>query len=369
VRAKPLLPGGLRRAKLTAMPKRLAKLMALLAAAIAVLAGCGPPDDIQFVRAPMVPLGELRRLEGHDEPVHALAFSPDGRRALSGCGNVKTVNGKPRVVQDYSIRLWDLETGKELRRLSGHPTWVSAVAFSPDGRLAISAGWDQLLRLWDLDTGEELRTFTGHKHLVFSVAWFKDGRRIISGGGDSTVPIWDVESGKELKHFGPAVRGIRSIALSPDERLVLAGGDWGTLWLWDIATGNLVHAFAHGKGIKSVSFSPDGWYVLATAAHSPIKLWDVTSGQKVREFEGHNAYEVYCSGFTPDGRHFLSCGHDKTMRLWDSETGEEVRCYRGFTDGLNCVVISPDGQRALSGGGGGFPGSLDYTIRLWDLPK
>jgi WD40 repeat protein len=335
---------------------------------VTLLTGCGS-GDVKFVRAPVVALGELRRLEGHDEPVHALAFSSDEKWALSGCGNTSIVNGKSRVVQDHSIRLWDVETGRELRRFAGHPEWVQAVAFSPDSRLAISAGWDQLLRLWDVETGKEIRTFKGHGHLVWSVAWFNDGQRVISCGGDSTVRVWNVQTGDELQRFGPEVRSITSVELSPDQQYVLAGGNWGKLWLWEIATGNLIRTFDHGRAVHSVRYLPDGRRAVSSAAHSPIVLWDVTTGNRIREFHGHKAYEIYCSNFTPDGRRFLSCGGDQTMRLWDVETGNELHCYSGFPDGLNCVVISSDGRFALSGGGGRRPGSLDYTIRLWELSK
>jgi WD40 repeat protein len=90
---------------------------------------------------------ELRRFQGHEHRVTAVALLPDGRRALSGS-------------EDRTLRLWDLETGTELRRFQGHEHRVTAVAPLPDGRRALS-GSDRMLRLWDLETGECVVTFTG----------------------------------------------------------------------------------------------------------------------------------------------------------------------------------------------------------------
>jgi WD40 repeat protein len=67
--------------------------------------------------------------------------------------------------------------------MSGHTNYVRSVAFSPDGRRGLSGSDDGTLRLWDLETGEEVCRFTGHRDLVYGVAFAPDGRRILSGGG------------------------------------------------------------------------------------------------------------------------------------------------------------------------------------------
>jgi serine/threonine protein kinase len=85
----------------------------------------------------------LRTFEGHKDNVNSVCFSPDGRYALSGSGDIEDV--------DHTLKLWDVETGECLRTFEGHKHWVNSVSFSPDGRYALSGSGDKTLKLWALD--------------------------------------------------------------------------------------------------------------------------------------------------------------------------------------------------------------------------
>ena len=130
----------------------------------------------------------------------------DGRRALSGS-------------DDRTLRLWDLETGAELRRFEGHEDWVTSVTVLADGRRALSGSEDKTLRLWDLETGAELRRFEGHER-----GHQRDGagRRAARALGirDQTLRLWDLETGAELARLTfDAVMSARVVAQSGDAPL------------------------------------------------------------------------------------------------------------------------------------------------------
>ena len=106
--------------------------------------------------------GLVRILEGHSSFVHGVAVTPDGKRAVSASW-------------DHTLKVWDLETGREMRTLEGHSGWVAGVAVTPDGKRAVSASVDGTLKLWDLETGRALRTLEGHSDSVRCVAVTPDG--------------------------------------------------------------------------------------------------------------------------------------------------------------------------------------------------
>jgi WD40 repeat protein len=155
--------------------------------------------------------------------VLSLAFSPDGRYAASGSG-------------DGTVRVWDVETGKEVKRLEGNH-----VAYSPNGRFLLSGGPGVSIRLWDAKTGKEIRQFIGHTEGICIVAFSPDGHRALSGGVDGTIRLWEIATGKELHRFekfqqwvevdGSKISPVYA-AFSPDGRYAFSGGTDGIGRLW-----------------------------------------------------------------------------------------------------------------------------------------
>jgi mono/diheme cytochrome c family protein len=295
--------------------------------------------------------GTFRPFAGHSGPVVSLAFSPDGRRALSGS-------------DDNTLRLWDVSTGREIRTLEGHTGAVLAVVFSPDGRSALSGSYDRTVRLWDLSSGRQLQRFDGHTERVSSVAFSPDGRRGLSGSWDQTLSLWDLATGRELRRFGGHASYISSVAFSPDGRSALSGGYDKTVRLWDLATGREVHRFEgqHTKEVYSVAFSPDGRRAVSGGNDQQVYLWDVGSGRVLRRLQGHTRAVVHV-GFTADGRRVLSGSSqyqaaEKALRVWDAETGRELRSYGGRGETIWSLAFSADGLRALTG-------NADKPLRLW----
>ncbi len=306
---------------------------------------------------------------GHSDEVRSVAISPDGKTALSGSW-------------DRTLRLWDLSSGREIRKFEGHSGKVQSVAISPDGSTALSGSEGQNyigpgeLKLWDLASGREIRKFVGHSSAVTSVAIAPGGETALSASWDNTLRLWDLASGREIKKFegysGP-------VAYAPDGKTVLSGACdelskdnarcvKGSLRLLELARGrNIRKLVGHSGKVQSLAIAPDGKTALSGACDEydagewhcvrvSLRLWDLASGREIKKIDGYSGPVTYA----PDGKTALSGGLDLTLKLWDLANGREIRSF-GVHWVVLSVAIAPDGKTALSGGGG------DHTARLWDL--
>jgi len=207
------------------------------------------------------------------------------------------------------------------------------VAFSPDGRRALSGSGDNTLKLWEVNSGREIRTFQGHSNLVNAVAFSSDGRRALSGSWDHTLKLWEVNSGREIRTFQGHSSDVTAVAFSPDGRMALSGSEDNTLKLWEINSGREIRTFqGHSNEVNAVAFSPDGRLALSGSYDHTLKLWEVNSGREIRTFQGHSYY-VIAVAFSPDGQLALSGSRNGSNRLWNVQTGDEIAQMVSFKDG------------------------------------
>jgi WD40 repeat protein len=278
---------------------------------------------------------ELKKMTGHTSWAWQVAFSPDDKNGLSS-GSL-----------DKTLRLWNLADGKELRKFDsptvarktdpaeyGVPR-VYGAAVSPDGRYVVSgeAGAAGLLRLWEAETGKEVRKLEGHTGWVWKVQFFPDGKKIASvGSSDYSFRVWDAETGKALVVGEKAHDGfVVGLAISPDGKRLLTSGRDGRVKLWDAETGKLARTYEDGTrrdNIECVAFSKDGKRFLA-GGDGLVRLYDVGTGKVLHRFEGHTTvarapaggaetetkHYVFAVAFV-DERRALSAGDDNVVRLW-----------------------------------------------------
>lgn len=255
---------------------------------------------------------EIRRLVGHEAAVHGVEFSGDGWLAITGSG-------------DRTARIWNPETGRQLRKLdaaAGSGFVVFVGGFSPDSRLVLTGTNDDRIhasnmyaRIWDVATGNAVRNLSGHSAGVIDMKFSHDGKLILTGALDETVRLWDAATGEELRRLEGHWGGLTSVGFSPDDKLALTGSSDGTARIWEVEGGREIHRLRHGGDVRGVAFSPDGRLALTGSADNLARLWEVSTGRELCKLEGHEA-PVNGVAFSPDGRLALTGSDDGTARLW-----------------------------------------------------
>ncbi len=250
------------------------------------------------------------------------------------------------------------------------PNLPTGLALSPDNRHAVVYGLHfggTTLRLWNLEEGKEVRRPEGHQSAVASMAFSPDGRYLISFGNEAHSTLWSLESKKPVGEFKPT-NSVSSIAISPDGRYALFGskGSGSAVCFWQIESPRNIAAMFQPYPVNTtsvgVAFSPDGRFALSAGSSGhALHLWDVENLAEVRAFGGENQ-ETYRVVFSPNGKQAVSGGGLGIVRLWDVTTGKEIRSLSGHAGAVTGVAYAPDGHRILSG-------SSDATVRLWDLQE
>ncbi len=283
---------------------------------------------------------EQNRIEGHEDILWSITFSPDGQIIASGS-------------RDRKIKLWS-QNGTLLKTLEGHRSGILSVRFSPDGTTLASGSRDQTIKLWSRD-GILLKTLEGHSDCVTSLSFSHENQVIASASDDKTVKLWSID-GTLLKTLEGHDGRVLSVCFSPDGQIIASGSEDKTIRLWNLIDAAPLKTFeGHDRDVLSVNFSPDGQTIVSGSADDTIRLWDL-DGILINTIQAHDGY-VTDASFSPDGQMIVSSGWDNTVRLWSRE-GKLLKTLIGHSGKVVGTSFSPDSQSVVSA-------SADRTVKLW----
>jgi WD40 repeat protein/tetratricopeptide (TPR) repeat protein len=303
----------------------------------------------------------------HPLSVTALAFSPDGRRLVTGC-------------DDSAVRLWEVATGTPLREPSYHPDRVMALAFTPDDLQYITGCDDGVVRFWDAATGREQGASVRHNDKVRGVAVSPDGRLLATASFDRTVRLWELSRrppgpvdppnpGAVRAHRDPRAGAgspppFSAAAFSPNcTTVALAGGQLARV---------ISVPGAHPLGrpvrdtprIRTVAFGPDGRFATCTGDDPHCRVWSAATGEPLSPLLRHTN-SVECLSFSPDGKLLAAGDYGKQVRLWDVGAGRDVGPPLPQVDIVMCLAFSHDGKTLVAGTADDW--SHAPQARLWDV--
>jgi len=264
----------------------------------------------------------VRRRQGLGERVYDIAYSPDGKWFAAA-------DGDPG--QFGSAKLWKVEAGGKLipsRDLYESPDVVYTVAFSPDGKKIAAAGADRSLRVFEVETGKQLLLNEDHADWIFEVAFSPDGKRLASAARDKTSKVFDVEKKESLVTFPTHAVPVYTVAFSPDGKSVLTGGEDNRIRVWNPNDeGKQIREIGgFGGTVFRLIFSPDGKTLAAAGADKTVRLFKADGG-KIRDLAGQGDW-IYSLAISRDGKTIASGSWDGEVRLWNLEDGKLLRSFK-----------------------------------------
>ncbi len=328
------------------------RILSLAAAGLVCLAGCQARKTVLTFPAtrPASPsLVEAGVLSGHKDSVNAMAFTPDGRYLVSaGYG-------------DFSVRTWDVRQGKLIHSAATEHR-VKSMVVSKSGEAVITGDVYGNVGFWSVSKGRLSRERSVHngEGPIQSMALSRNGRTLAVGSHDRTVTVWDSLAGPKSR-FVTEPGGSSVVAFSASGNELVTAGKGPIFAVRDLS-GKVLRALVVSKvnassEIVAVAYSRDGRHFATAHNESTHSLWNPATWR-----EAHNTFvpnaATMAAAFSPDGRILATAQHGSGVHLWDSSTGREVGLLTKHTGPVESLAFSPDGKLLASG-------SRDRTIRLW----
>jgi WD40 repeat protein/tetratricopeptide (TPR) repeat protein len=310
------------------------------------------------VRAPLARTEYVGNPPRPARPVGETLFSPDGRTAVSW------------DVDGTVARLWDVRTGLPRGTPVRHPWPILTACFSPDGLRVAIASWDKpgpagssisgLCQVVDVSTGRVLSNLP-HTNWVKSLAFTQDGSLLATGGYDRCVRLWEPGTGKQVGEPWRQRDIANGLAFSPDNRVLAVSHERadsrqkGTT-VWEVASRK-----PHGPDIPydSYHFSPNGRLLATGRSSNSVRVWDADTCAPVEPNLAVAHPAEWRVLFSPDGNRLLTDAFIGPAQLWDVATGRQFGLPMLYSHGVTARAFSPDSQFVLLG-------YADGTARLWD---
>lgn len=301
--------------------------------------------------------------------VNAVAFTPDGKQLVTG--------------GHHELLVWSLPDGKLVKRVHTRAERAYALAFLPDGTLAVAGGrpgQEGDVRVFDLsakgtteagvtvldgvaDPKVMVKLLLDADDSVLCLAVSPDGKRLAAGGCDRAIRVWDLSAGLAKAKLEQTIENhadwVLGVALAADGKHLATAARDKTAKVWDLAAKESVMTFPdHQNTVYAVALTKDAAAGFSVGADKQLRTWKPTGeGKQVRAAGGHGD-EVFKVIVSPDGKRLATASADKTVRLWAADKLAAEKTLSGLTDFVYALAFSPDGKLVAAG-------SYAGEVRVW----
>ncbi|MBI3823926.1 MAG: protein kinase [Planctomycetes bacterium] len=293
----------------------------------------------------------LSSFETNAGPVTALAYSPDGRLLAFGD-------------RQSSIHVRNSD-GKQVHHFSEHKKPIAGVVFHPRKPLLISASDDASVIIWNLETSAAVRTLTGHKLPIRGLAFHPDGVHIAAGSSmiDSRMPtkgsiiIWNIETGVAVRTLAPNGGSVNSMAISRDGRVLAAACSLGVVRRWDWQDFTEFSSVRLPGSVPAVSFGADE-RMAVTDDSGLVKIWNSRDAQEPRNLRHGGKTSVTALAVHPNKRELAFGDGAGQVEILNRDSGAQLYQWPAPTDEpVWSLAYSPNGDHLAAG-------RHDNTIQL-----
>jgi WD40 repeat protein len=327
-----------------------------------ILSGTLNKTDVWLrpLTASLEKVGDARRMTliGHRGGVNAVAITPDSTRAISGGS-------------DGTIRVWDIDVGREILVLQNPGGELESLVMTPDGSWVLTGSIDGAVRIWNWRTGALVGVMKGHDKAVSALCCSCDGRLAISASDDRTVRVWDLEHQTQIHVLRGHIEPVRDVVITPDGIQAVSASSDKTIRVWDLDAGVELTRLNSSWGQFSLDITPDGTMLVSGSEMVPL-VWDLSSMVMTKILTSYHDgplddTNVIVTTISTNGTKLISAAISRVMRVWDLNrdyplTGNPdstIATWTGHQASVTDLAVSPDGRRAVSA-------SLDATLIVWN---
>ena len=267
-------------------------------------------------------LGDQHALSGRRASVVSAAFSPDGRLAVTAGG-------------DGTAFVWDGRTGRKRASLPAGHGQLSGASFSADGDRIVVAGPGEAASVWT-SGGRRIARLRGHASDVTSAAFSADGRFVVTTSKDKTARVWKATGGRPVRALRHRESVYDAAFSRPGDVVATVGGDG--VRVWRTRTGDSIARLA--RPFTEVALPPTA-NAIAAGAESGSVVWDLRG--KLLELDPSAGVE-----FSPDATRVVTAGIDGVARVSDARTGRPLASLAGHEEGLWDARFSADGELVVT---------------------